>query len=457
MLPGGGSARRRRGVGTPRRPAIAVRRRRPRSAGGSRASRRRRGPCRQRRCHGQAHVHGDAAGDRRGVSVPRRGHRRAVRRRVHRDPARGARSRERRHGAPLGRCRRRRRRGVHRQLGRSVQPEDRALVGRVDLPPADRPGRGDRRRRSGPRAIAGCRSSRWTGTAIKTSTRWTSASPPRSCSATRRTDCPRTILAMADARVRVPHRGKAESLNLAAAATVCLFEWARRRHSGAVALETIVAAAAHDIRSPLTAMKGFGYALEKRWGSMTEEQRTLMLQGIVYDADRMDAILRLLVDAGRVASGSLELFPERVDLSELALGIIESVRRDPEHPEVRWAGEADVVVTDPARAKSAILSFIESQVWWGREGPITIEGRRVGRPAAPHRLARRDGAHARGRGEAVRGPSSRHRGREQDRPVRRPRRRGDAGRARVGGRDGRAALVPPRDPAPPRGLSRAAC
>ena len=130
---------------------------------------------------------------------------------------------------------------------------------------------------------------------------------------------------MADARVRVPHRGKAESLNLAAAATVCLFEWARRRRSGRVALETIVAAAAHDIRSPLTAMKGFGYALEKRWESMTEEQRAMMLQGIVFDADRMDTILRQLVDAGRVATGSLELFPERVDLSELALGVIGSV------------------------------------------------------------------------------------------------------------------------------------
>ena len=119
----------------------------------------------------------------------------------------------------------------------------------------------------------------------------------------------------------MPHEGKAESLNLAAAASVCLFEWARRQRGGSVSLETIVAAAAHDIRSPLTAMKGFGYALEKRWDSMTEEQRTLMLRGIVYDADRMDGILRLLVDAGRVAAGTLELFPERVDLSELVLGI----------------------------------------------------------------------------------------------------------------------------------------
>jgi TrmH family RNA methyltransferase len=188
---------------------------------------------------------------------------------------------------------------------------------------------------------------------------------------------PEDVLAMADATVRVPHQGKAESLNLAAAATVCLFEWARRRGSGTVALETIVAAAAHDIRSPLTAMKGFGYALEKRWESMTEDQRTSMLRGIVYDADRMDAILRLLVDAGRVAAGTLEMFPERVDLAELALAIIRSVRRDPEHPEVHWAGEEGVVVMDPARVKSAILSFIEAQAWWGREGPITIEGGRV--------------------------------------------------------------------------------
>jgi RNA methyltransferase, TrmH family len=188
---------------------------------------------------------------------------------------------------------------------------------------------------------------------------------------------PTDVLAMADGTVRVPHRGKAESLNLAAAATVCLFEWARRRRSGTAALETIVAAAAHDIRSPLTAMKGFGYALERRWESMTEDQRTLMLRGIVYDADRMDGILRLLVDAGRVAAGTLEMFPERVDLAELAHGIVRSVRRDSEHPEVHWKGKTDIVVTDAARVKSAVLAFIEAQTWWGREGPITIEGGRV--------------------------------------------------------------------------------
>lgn len=43
---------------------------------------------------------------------------------------------------------------------------------------------------------------------------------------------PRDVASMAEAVVRVPIRGGAESLNLAAAATVCLFEWARQRRKG---------------------------------------------------------------------------------------------------------------------------------------------------------------------------------------------------------------------------------
>ena len=201
---------------------------------------------------------------------------------------------------------------------------------------------------------------------------------------------PREVIDMSDESIRVPHRGKVESLNLAAAATVCLFEWAHRSAGRGTSLETIVAAAAHDIRSPLTAMKGFGYALEKRWDAMSDEQRTMMLRGIVYDADRMDTILRLLIDAWRVAAGTLETFPERVDLSELAISIIESQGRDPEHPEIRWGGRGDIVLTDPARLRTAILSFIEALVWWGREGAITLEGRKE--DDRLHVTAWRDGA-----------------------------------------------------------------
>jgi signal transduction histidine kinase len=184
---------------------------------------------------------------------------------------------------------------------------------------------------------------------------------------------PQSVVSSADATLRVPHAGAAESLNLAAAATICLFEHARRRGEKGQSLETLITAAAHDIRSPLTAMKGFGYTLEKRWPDMTDEQRALMLTGIVHDADRMDQILHLLVDAARVSNGALEPYPDRCDVGELVIAIAELQRRDPEHPEIVWTGDPGPYFLDPVRLKTAVLAFAESLVWWASDGPITVD------------------------------------------------------------------------------------
>jgi TrmH family RNA methyltransferase len=190
---------------------------------------------------------------------------------------------------------------------------------------------------------------------------------------------PPDVVGAADRHVRVPQAGRAESLNLAAAATVCLFEWVRRRRAPAETLEALVAAAAHDIRSPLTAMKGFGYALGKRWVDMTDDQRDLMLTGIVHDADRMDTIVRQLVDAARVMSGTFQAFAELVDVADVVHQVAEQQRRDPEHPPVEWAGgDEGQVLLDGARLKTTLLAFVEALVWWGTEGPIRVGSERRG-------------------------------------------------------------------------------
>ena len=117
---------------------------------------------------------------------------------------------------------------------------------------------------------------------------------------------------------------------------VCLFERARRRGGKGASLESLIAAAAHDIRSPLTAMKGFGYALEKRWSDMTDDQRALdaapasctMPIGWIRSFD-------LLVDAARVSGGTLEPYPDRATSpsswrrSPDCSGAIRSIHRSP--------------------------------------------------------------------------------------------------------------------------------
>ena len=83
----------------------------------------------------------------------------------------------------------------------------------------------------------------------------------------------------------------------------------------------------------------------------------------------MDAILRQLVDAARVAAGALELFPETVDLAELVTQIADSQSPRSRSPRVIvGAGTAGAVFVDPARLAAPVLAFVESLVWWADRG-----------------------------------------------------------------------------------------
>jgi signal transduction histidine kinase len=121
-------------------------------------------------------------------------------------------------------------------------------------------------------------------------------------------------------------------------------------------------------------MKGFGYALGKRWADMTDAQRDLMLTGIVHDADRMDTIVRQLLDAARVMSGTFQAFSELVDVADVVRQIGEQQRRDPEHPAIEWAGRVvGTVLVDGGRLKTTLLAFMEALVWWATDGPIAVD------------------------------------------------------------------------------------
>ena len=125
---------------------------------------------------------------------------------------------------------------------------------------------GGRDRPSPRRRTIGSSRCRRRARATSTTRIWRGRSP--SCSATRPTGCPTEVVGRADAVVRVPHAGRAESLNLAAAATVCLFEWARRRRRTPGARPSRRSSPPPRTTSarPLTAMKGFGYAPREALG-----------------------------------------------------------------------------------------------------------------------------------------------------------------------------------------------
>ena len=175
--------------------------------------------------------------------------------------------------------------------------------------------------------------------------------------------------ALADGTVRVPIAGRAESLNLAAATALVMFEAARQRGAGP-SLASIVSGAAHDIRSPLAAMLGFSSTMLKRWDRLEDEQKLAMIQGIAHDAARMRLLVAQLVDASRLTEGSLRLRMAPLDLLELATKVVRDV--DPAEGTMEVSGGPAPAFGDADRLHTVVAALIEAAQWWGEDGPVIV-------------------------------------------------------------------------------------
>lgn len=178
------------------------------------------------------------------------------------------------------------------------------------------------------------------------------------------------LLALADGSVRVPIAGRAESLNLAAAAAILLFGSTRAGSD----LAEVISASAHDVRLPLTALKGFAATLVDRWDRFPDPARHEMVEGMLLDIERLAAMIGLMVDAARIARGRVAPAAEPHPLAESLAWVAGLFGRSRDYPEVEVVGDASAAV-DRDRLQGLLLALCDGAMWFGQEGPIRIEAR----------------------------------------------------------------------------------
>jgi hypothetical protein len=84
----------------------------------------------------------------------------------------------------------------------------------------------------------------------------------------------------------------------------------------------LVSTVAHELRSPLTSVKGFTATLLNKWPRFTDDQKRVMLETVNADADRVTRLITELLDVSRIESGRIEVHRELVDIPELARKVI---------------------------------------------------------------------------------------------------------------------------------------
>ena len=144
----------------------------------------------------------------------------------------------------------------------------------------------------------------------------------------------------------------------------------RQERSGA----ELVSVVAHELRSPLTSVKGFTHTLLTKWDRFTDEQRRHMLATVNSDADRVTRLITELLDVSRIETGRLELRKQVVDVGTV-------VRRDvaarvangeaEDRFEVRVGDGIGEIWADPDKLAQVVGNLVENALRHG-DGTVTV-------------------------------------------------------------------------------------
>ena len=136
----------------------------------------------------------------------------------------------------------------------------------------------------------------------------------------------------------------------------------------------LVSTVAHELRSPLTSVKGFTATLLNKWPRFTDDQKLVMLETVNADADRVTRLITELLDVSRIESGRIEVHRELVDIPDQARKVIAGrVAAGDAEDRFRLEASPDLPETwlDADKIFQILANLIENAVRHGA-GTVTI-------------------------------------------------------------------------------------
>ncbi|GAA1475571.1 ATP-binding protein [Nocardioides aestuarii] len=134
----------------------------------------------------------------------------------------------------------------------------------------------------------------------------------------------------------------------------------------------LVATVAHELRSPLTGVKGFVQAMLNRWDRLSDEQKKLMLTTVHADSDRLSRLIAELLDVARIDTGRLSLQPRPSDAAVLVGRVVDSVSAGSARPVALDAPDGlPRVLADPDKFTQVVTNVVENAMRHGA-GDVTV-------------------------------------------------------------------------------------
>jgi signal transduction histidine kinase len=129
----------------------------------------------------------------------------------------------------------------------------------------------------------------------------------------------------------------------------------------------------HELKTPITAIRGATELLSHEWQGMTDEERSRFLRNIDHDAERMERLVARLLQLARIQSA-----PEYADDVELRSFLGSLAREYGEQVCVDLDDCPETLRIHPDHLESALRNLLDNGVRHGGDQPVRLEASRVG-------------------------------------------------------------------------------
>jgi signal transduction histidine kinase len=138
----------------------------------------------------------------------------------------------------------------------------------------------------------------------------------------------------------------------------------------------VVSTVSHELRSPLTSVKGYTSLLLNRWDRLKDEQKRMMLEQVHHDADRVTRLITELLDISRLETGRLVLRRQLVDLPELTAQVVEKLALTYDDLEcvVSFPDGFPRVYADPDKLEQVLTNLVENAAKYASTSGMTVDG-----------------------------------------------------------------------------------
>jgi signal transduction histidine kinase len=141
--------------------------------------------------------------------------------------------------------------------------------------------------------------------------------------------------------------------------------------------EQFIAIASHELKTPLTALMGFGQLFQmraQRTGTLSERD-TQSLERILVQGDRLHRMINALLDVSRIEQGRLRLERELLDLSALARHTVAEIQTmsSQHHFDMQMPDEPLWITGDSLRLEQVLYNLLGNAIKYSPHGgPITL-------------------------------------------------------------------------------------